>query len=165
MPFKLNTEAKTSMVTDGIEKHKDGEPAKDPLSGSMYLPVMFTEKDEIKAHNLLGHFPGVRPIDLIVLNKESGAATLVKDQKVRTSAYLIWMLASLSITIATFKYLQSDEPLDLKLQPIPVFFTVSTGIGFTASLFSAMRYKAALDIQRNLLGKHPFSDQILAKIL
>lgn len=129
----------------GIEAHKRGESAADPLTGKLLAPPSGRGVDE-ETGWFLDHFTSGELRRVL----SDGAATLVRDSAG-------WFLVSLGLCVVGVLY-TLDAVRDLSEEPglLPVVAIVVAGVAFSAALFHAIRVRAAL-----LHQKRPIDSAIL----
>lgn len=121
----------------GIEQHKRGQPATDPLTGKLVPPPRGPGVDE-DASWFLDHFSERE----LRRTSRAGGATLVQSAALATGL-------SLAITVLA-GWLTVREVSDLSRAPglAAVLFIVTAGFGFTALSYHLIRLRAARRFQR-----------------
>ena len=136
--FPMRTQRDNECITEGVSKHILGLEAVDPCSGKMFIPIEFTSDDEIETKNLLDAFPGLNVINRMVEDPVKGVQDIKKHAVLMICGSVVWLITFFAISIGTFKYLMSTDPLDEQLQVVPVLSIVFFGIGITMTAFSIL---------------------------
>lgn len=136
--YPLKNDEILQEMAQGIALHKEGKPAKDPLSDYEYTIVTFTQEENIAGVWSLDHFPGVKLIENL---RDDTAATL-EALASRTRNHLIGAVGLLvSIMIGLFFSLRLMK--NRMLSFVPTIMAVFMGVGFVLVGFTYCRRKAA----------------------
>jgi len=156
--FPLKTQQQVEEVALGIEMHKKGLEAKDPVSG---LPFMYTSFDvrELPFVWDLDHFMGSSVIEELKNNFDVNILALKQKMTVQLASTIVFSIVSLILTIVALTVL--DLMSDDKWSFIPTLLIVSVGMSFVVIVFSYTRFNAA----RNLCTKdYHFEERIKIEI-
>lgn len=157
--YPLRTDEDCDLVTEGVSLHLTGQPAEDPCSGIMYQNVDFNDHER-ETLDLVGSFPGVSTVQMLLDNWADGTARIKKRSMLQLIGAFVWLIVWGAITGGTAFLLMSTDPKEIELQFIPVLSIVFFGMGITLVGASALRLKAAYT-----LARHKFEPDTLKKEL
>jgi GPH family glycoside/pentoside/hexuronide:cation symporter len=136
------SEAVHRRIWEGIERHRRGEDADDPITGARLAPPAERGVDE-ETGWFLDHF-SARELRSYVAG---GAPRLVSSAALRSAVCLALALAAGSALVYTASDLSQDPGLGAVLE------VVVTGFAVTAFFYHAIRIRAALRMSRTPVAK------------
>ena len=147
------SEAVHRRIWEGIERHRRGEDAEDPITGARLKPPSGRGVDEDTGW-FLDHF-SARELRRYVAG---GAAPLIRGTALAASLCLALVVAAGSSLSYTVSDLSIDPGLNAVLE------VVVAGFALTAFFFHAIRLRAALRLRRDPIAKDVVERHLVASV-
>lgn len=139
LQFPLKGNPQTDLIAKGVAGHLLGKKTKDACTGYRYLPVSFTEQEQVHV-DLLNNFPGAQITRELKADPDMAKKKVYRQTQIQLIASLLWIIFFTGLSVATFDKLQGDSSY------IPVLSIVAFGTGFTLVGFCYLRFRAASQI-------------------
>mgnify|MGYP003706063421 CR=1 FL=1 len=143
--FPMKTKSQVDEISTGVGRHLLGKAAVDPITGSvMPAPIRFDSDAEQKSIWRMQHFTGLRLPQDILCNTRNQAFESNKKRALKQMLVGGMMLCTtLGCSIGFFDLLGNKE-----LSVIPVLSIIFFGMSMSIFLFLALRYRAAVELER-----------------
>jgi len=160
-------------LAKALKDHKEGKWARDPVSRRPYKPLTVSCEDEQEVFWLFNHFnmanleyaftqlPRDRQVPEESLHERFaiGSDHMVRSTRKQLIAASCFLIFAMIGTGSTMVLLDNE-----KWQFVPTLFVVCIGLGISSTAFTALRHKAAIQLQRMSAGGEAGEADLVRKV-
>jgi hypothetical protein len=164
-------EAQVEALTEGLQRHKRGDWANDPISQTPWKPVGSPSQNEQEVEWLLKHFSLTKLRELfpeflslpqfgqqtMLINSTQALSKTMTYQLLSTVVFLMF---SIACTTVTMPLLWSDG-----LSFVPTLFVVCIGMGISSTAFAGLRLRSSKKLSKMAIHQDPELSTNVAHVL
>lgn len=142
--YPLKTAEQVNMVAEGIQEHKKGNSARDPVTGRVCALLELENEDEQKMAYVFDHF-SKQSLNVLLdpenISSGEGPQILIKQTKIEF--YAVFAIFLFFFTVVCSFFSELHDPI---VSIIPILCVIFCGVALCGLVVSNQRYKSAVTI-------------------